>query len=278
MTTPTIWSQTSANELLPQYFDPPKVNPAPGGLWAATLWTDQDPATMPPRWLTAGVQFRASVTGNYGGSESSGVWNAGWCAQLDDLTAEDVKDGARPADPAVFEPITTWASDACDLLEVSRPVTLARAQQVLRMREPVMVAREFAARLVADAPVPGRVAVADLTAAVGELEAMFAAANTVGVIHASPFLLPHLVSHVLVSRSGVGWVTASGHLVVVDGGYRPVLGDDLLIGTSPLLGWRVPVQLREAVDYEHNTLVAVAERSVVVGYEALVGAVTVAAP
>jgi hypothetical protein len=103
------------------------------------------------------------------------------------------------------------------------------------MRWPVLVAREFITRAVADAGAP--VAVADLTTAVGELEAMFADANVTGVVHCSPALLPAL-AHDLATRTGGGWRAPAGHLLVVDGGYRPVLGDDTLVATSGVFGWR----------------------------------------
>ena len=114
----------------------------------------------------------------------------------------DLKTGVRPDDPLPFYPTTTWAFDSCDLLAVSRPEVLARAQQVLRMREPVLVARQFAARLVDDAPAP--TAVDDLVDAIGELEAALASDNVIGVIHCFPYLLPALMSAQLVARSGVG--------------------------------------------------------------------------
>lgn len=274
----TFTAKTTENSLLPQYFDPPKQNPAPGGLVYAVTWTDQDPAVSPPRWLAEGVVFRSSVTGNYSGELSTGVWGVDWCAEPGSGSgAGDLKTGVRDVDPAPFFPVTAWGYDSCDLTPASRAEVSARAQQVLRMREPVLVAQQFAYRLAEDATAP--TPVADLTDAVGELEAMFADANTLGVIHASPYLLPHLVSHVLVSRGGGGgYVTASGHRLVVDGGYRPVLGDALMVATSaPLYGWReAAVAVRESVDYEANTYAVVAERSSVVAYEAFVGAVSVA--
>lgn len=269
----TFAGKTTENSLLPQYFTPPKINPAPGGLWVSTYWTEE---TGAPRWLSEGVQFLSAVTGNYSGELSAGVWGADWCGEPGSGSgAGDLKTGVRPGDPLPFYPVTVWAYDACDMTAASRAEVAARAQQVLRMREGVLSARQFAARLVEDVPSP--VPVDDLTEAVGELETMFAEANVLGVIHCSPFLLPHLTSHVLVARGGMGgYATASGHTVVVDGGYAHTLGDDLMVATSALYGWRVPVEVREAVDFEHNTYAVVAERSSVIGYEQVLGGVTVA--
>jgi len=184
-----------------------------------------------------------------------------------------MKTGVRPDDPATFYAMTAWAFDACDLRPDSRAEVLARVQQVLRMREPVMVAREFAERLLADAGAP--TPADDLTDAIGELECIFAEANTTGVIHASPKLSPHLVSHMLVSRSGIGWATPSGHTVVVDGGYRAALGDSLFIASSALFGWRVQPEVRSVPDVEDNMFAAICERSCLIGFEQALGAVSV---
>lgn len=271
----TLATQTRENSLLPTVFTPPLTNPAPGGLVNAVSWTEE---VGPPRWVEAGLALRTAVTGNYSGELSAGIWGAGWCGEPGSGSVSgEVKDGARPDDPGTFFAVTSWAFDACDLTAESRAEVLTRCQQVLRMREPNMVAREFAGRLLIDAGAP--IAVGDLVEAVGEIECLFADANVVGAVHCSPFLLPQLVAHVLVSRSGVGgWVTPPGHLVIADGGYRPVLGNALLIATSrPLFGWREPVAVRDVIDYESNTYIGIAERSVVIGYEQPLGAVSVEA-
>lgn len=263
------------NEMLPMLFTVPPVNPAPGGLAYAVTWAEvaNDDAV---RWLS-GMQFEAAKTGNYSGELSSGVWDVDWCSGPpgSGSGAAEVKDGVRPGDPEPFWPVTAWAYDSCDLTPQSRAETVARAQQVLRMRWPILIAREFGSRILGDAGAP--LLVDDLTEAIGEIECLFAEQNTFGAVHCSPKLLPHLASHMLAVRGGVGgYVTVGGHNLIVDGGYRPVLGDALLIATSsPLFGWRNQAQVRESIDYMHNTHVAVAERSSLVAVEAILGAVEV---
>lgn len=264
---------TQADSLLPTYFVPPPRNPAPGGLWNAVSWTEEAGA---PRWLgEGGVALLSAVTGNFGGADSAGVWGAPWCADPGSGSGGELKTGVRPDDPEPFFATTSWSYDECDLSAPSRAEVQTRAAQVLRLNEPTMVAREFSSRLLLDAGAP--IAGGDLAEAIGEVECLFANTNGIGAVHCSPFLLPHLVSHNLVSRSGVGgWLTPSGHLLVVDGGYRAVLGDALLVCTSrPLFGWRLGVEIRDAIDYENNRYFAIAERSVVIGYEAPLGAVSV---
>ena len=47
----------------------------------------------------------------------------------------------------------------------------------------------------------------------------------------------------------------------------------MLIATSPVFGWRDTVQVRTVLKQDENIFAAVAERSVVVGYEKLIAAV-----
>lgn len=88
--------------------------------------------------------------------------------------------------------------------------------------------------------------------------------------------VPGLVAAHLVTRSGPRWITPAGHALVLDGGYRAGLGQTLVDTSAPLFGWRDQPEVRTAMDERHNTFVAVAERTVLVGYEALVAAVAVA--
>jgi hypothetical protein len=109
-------------------------------------------------------------------------------------------------------------------------------------------------------------------AAVGHLEQAFAATGTVGFIHARVGLLAVAEDRRMILRDAASGVvrTPAGHRWVFGGGYATPLGDKL-IGTTPTFGWRDEVEVREAIQYERNQFVAIAERSVVVGYEALIG-------
>ncbi|WP_276760168.1 hypothetical protein [Mycolicibacter arupensis] len=258
---------TTESTMLPVDFVPPLLNPAPGGLVAATSWTEE---TGPPRWIAEGIGFRGSVTGNFGGAGSSGLWAADWCAQPDDLTETDIKSGTRPGDPEPFVAVTTWATDSCDLTAPSRAEVQQRAQQVLRMREPMLIAAEFAARIKTDAGTP--TAATTLVAALAEVEDALAGHNVLGYVHVGPKLLPALVSALLVTRTGAGWRTPGGHTLVVDGGYRTALGDATLVATSAPYGWRNQVEVTTTVQADENLFVALAERSSVIGAEAVLAA------
>jgi hypothetical protein len=250
-------------------FDAPLVNPSPGGLYPVTTWVDVEGAS---RFLGEGVRIRPH---NYGLEDAFGVWGAPWCVDPNDLEPEDIKQGVRPdpdADP--FEAMTVWAYDqACDPLPASRAEVRERVAQVMRMVEPVAVARQFAVQLLADAGTPDTAA--DIVGALGHLEGLLAETNSLGFIHMSPVWAVSLRQAQVVTVNGATWKSPMGHTIVLDGGYRQGLGD-VLVATSPTYGWRDEVVVREFLTgARDDTLAAIAERSVVVGYEALVGAVDV---
>lgn len=158
-----------------------------------------------------------------------------------------------------------WAFDSCDLTAPSQDEVRARVRQNLRLLEPVAVEREISARLIADAPAgpaPG-----DLVAAIGHLEAELAKTGTLGFIHASAGLAAAASRNNLIVRSGSAFKTPLGHTWVFGGGYVEGLGK-ALIATSPTYGWRDEVVVvRESANPTANEFVAIAERSVVIGWE-----------
>ncbi|AER47662.1 hypothetical protein [Mycolicibacterium goodii] len=252
--------------LAEQVFDPPLVNPAPNGLYTATTW---EPTDGPPRWLAAGMQFNVH---NYGGAEAFGVWGASWCVSADELTEDDFKTGERPELPNPYDPIVVWAFDYCDLTARSREEVRTRARQNLRIVEQAAVEREFAERMLLDGGAADTAV--NLVDAVSQLEAVLAETNTLGFIHASPRLAAYAAAANLVVRSGTALKTPLGHTWVFGGGYVEGLGTTL-VATSPTFGWRTEPIVHEAMKIEWNRFVAVAERSVLIGYEALLGAVSI---
>lgn len=261
--TPTIYDSP-----LPVMFAAPLQNPAPFGLFTATQWTEIS-ESEPSRHLT-GIEIRPA--GNYGGEGAFGVWDADWCAVLS-LDGER-KDGERPDWLDPFAPMTAWAYDECDLTEPSRAEVRARAQQILRLQEQPAVEREFAARLLTEAAAmpDGIETAATLKLAIGYLEGVLAQTNTVGFIHIGAQWIAQDVE--LFKRNGATFTSPGGHTYVIGGGYVDGL-DDTIVATSQPYGWRDQLSVREAMDERHNIFAAVAERSFVVGVEAVVGAVTV---
>lgn len=260
--------------LSPVEFYPPLTNPSAAGLYGATTWAETTGAS---RFLAEGVRVRRN--GNYGGSSAFGVWGSDWCGLPGSSDAEETKDGTRPdPDTDPFPAVTVWAYDECDASPISRSEVVQRVQQILRLEEQTAVETEFATRMLADIAAEA-VAVplyADLSDAVGYLEGELAKTNTVGLIHTSAALATPLAKDAyIVNPGGNAPRTVLGHRLVFGGGYVDLLAD-MLIATSVTFGWRDEVRTRPVLDQQRNTFAAVAERSVVVGYEKLVAAVQVA--
>lgn len=258
---------TTHNSMLPVDFPAPLVNPAPFGLYTVTTWTTED---GPTRFLN-GVQIRNM--GNYGNSGSSGVWGADWCG-VPPLDIEPKKTGTRPDNLDPFDPIVVWAYDQCDARPGTRPEIEARAAQILRIEEQTAVEHVVADRMLLDADdLPGALHTeSNFRAAVGYLEAEAAKTNTMVYFHANPKYASEELN--LVQRSGTSWVSPLGHTWVFGGGYVDGL-QDTVVATSRPFGWRDDPTVRGALDPHSNIYVAVAERTVLIGYESLVAAVRI---
>ena len=256
-------------------FVAPDINPAVPGLYAATAWQSD-----PQNRFLHGVVIRGA---NYGGEAASGIWTAPWCSvpELFDPEAapgdpgSERKYGERPDILDRFDPLTVWAYDECDLLQPTRAEVADRAGQILTLTEQPSVEREFAARLLVDADaLPGVMpTAANLKAAVAYLEGEAAKTNTMVYLHVAADLVA--LEPELFIKSGTGKVSPSGHTWIIGGGYVEGLGDTI-VATSQPYGWRDAPTTRTAIDERNNIYAAVAERSVTIGYEALVAAVTIA--
>lgn len=242
--------------------------------------------------VKAALAALPSLTGEAFGvtSPATGTWLLHFPRRHDvsvdggDLTGDSVattlttetKFGQRPDILEPFDPITVWAYDECDLTEASRDEITARAAQVLALEESVGVEREFATRLkldAADLPGPAQTA-SSLRLAVGYLEAQMALTNTLGFFHVGAQWAAAEPLGIF-NRQGTRWVSPLGHVWVIGGGYVDGL-DDTIIATSQPYGWRDEPVVRTAIDtVDKSIFAAIAERSVAIGYEHLIAAVTI---
>ncbi|BCO41218.1 hypothetical protein MINTM001_23570 [Mycobacterium paraintracellulare] len=262
---------TTYDRPIPLQFEPPLLSPAPMGLYAATAWTEIG-AGEASRHLN-GVEVRP--VGNYGGAGQFGIWPNDSCVTGTEPDPGLRKEGLRAAGLDPFESVTVWAYDECDLTEPSRAEVQSRALQIMRLEEQTAVEREFAERMKADAGTIDATAT-DLVLAIGYLESQLALTNTVGLIHLGAQWVAVAAEARLLTKTGTGWTTPLGHRLVIGGGYVDGL-ENVLIATSPLFGWRDEVQVRTAIDERANTFAAVAERTLLVGYEHLIAAVEIVA-
>lgn len=260
MTTPLM---TPTSVLAPMPYQAQPVNTTAYGLYAATDWQGQ----ANNRWFN-GVEIRPG--GNYGNDLAAGLWGGDWCGEPQ---PGQKKEGERSDALDVFDAMTVWAYDECDLTAPSRREVEANATQILRLQEQPLIEREFAERLKLDAADLGPAHVEpSLKLAVGYLEGQAAMANTVTYFHVGAQWASQELG--LFSKSGTRWVSPLGNIWVVGGGYVEGL-DDMIVATSQPIGWRNAPATRTAIDERHNIFAAVAERSVAIGYEAVIAAVTI---
>jgi len=248
-------------------FDPPQAPPLSDGLYQHVIWPDD--AAQPPRFLLHdGVVVRPH---NYGSATGFGVWGAAWSAKPGDIT--EVKKGERPdaANLTPFNPETVFGADHnynADLTAASRQEVRDRALRNLERNDPMAVERQLAARMLSDAGAP--TAATGIVDALSKLESAIGKTGAPAFIHASAGWSAHFSNAQLLS----GITTALGNTVIFGGGYVDGL-NDVLVATSQVYGWRGDVQAFEAIEEKHNYFVAVAERSVLLGYEKLVAAVKI---
>lgn len=247
-----------------QVFVPP-VLPAPRGVFDVVTWIQN--GTLPARFL-AGMTVRQA---NIGLESQVGVWGADWCGD----PGTDTKIKERPdAVLSGIAPITVyaWDSNQCgDLTQASRDEVRARAQQAMMRCEQTAVERSLAERFLADAPSAGTAT--SIVEAVSVLEAELARAGVSGFIHASPKWAAFLAASPRLSDGGT---SPAGHRWVFGGGYVDPLGDTI-VATTDLYGWRGPVEVRESLIPDQNRYVVLAERALLIAFEAAVAAVTVVA-
>jgi hypothetical protein len=247
---------TKHPEALPMTYQATPVAPITTGLYEAVTWAEGE------RFAIAGVEIWP-----YNVGADVLLWDIGWCEDVPDGTTKDPNPREEPLPP--FMPMVPYAVDECGMSAANRAEVPARARHQLALLEQVRVEAEFAERLLTEVPPPS--GPFDFLAAVGELEAELAARGLRGWIHASPkFAALAREANLIVGTNG----TPLGHVWVFGGGYVDVLGDTLVATTEPI-GWRSDVTVNTVEDHQHNRVYSVAERTVVVGYEAVLLGVNV---
>ncbi|MCM6777925.1 hypothetical protein NDR87_31495 [Nocardia sp. CDC159] len=244
-----------------EVYKPPLANPSGGGLYTAATIID---AGDPPR-LAHGVVVD---TWNCG---PSWVWPIACEAEQPDPSPK----GTEPRTDWLDTPFTgdvIGADDNCSAL-VPETEAAQRAQQLLRLHEPVRVEQQLTTRLLTAAGAPATVA--GLVAAVGALEETVAEFGITGVLHAAPHLAAAVQAAQLVTRSGAYLVSPMGHRWAFGAGYADL--GETIVATGPVTVHRGPVSMTHGPDYPHNARLSVAEREVLVSWECWTEAVTIGA-
>lgn len=233
------------------------------GLYAAANLTDTG---TNPRELIAGVDL-------YPFNCDTGVGS--YNPQLCDDPLPEKAPGER-GDLAHFDPLVVWAAAECRPDQTEEEET-ARARQILALNEPLIVESAFATRILSDAGVAG--SATSLMDAIGQLEVFLGELGYNGFLHASRKWA--VEAGFLDAASGTALLrTNMGNTWVFGGGYDSVLGNTI-VATGPLYGWRSATFDQVLTTGSHptpkynNTVYALTERVITVGYECAVHAVTV---
>ncbi len=206
-------------------------------------------------------------------STSFGSWPVAPC--VDPTDPDAIKAGDRQPYGPVFEPTGTWAYEECDPQETDAQNT-ARALVTLRLRQPIIVEQEFAARLIADSAA-GDVESTSFLAAIGNLEERIGETGMNGFIHASIRFAALAADAGILVKSGSLWKTQLGNTWVFGGGYADVLADTL-VATGPVYFWRGNEKTFTTLDERINRRAAVAEQQIVVAYECFAESATIVPP
>lgn len=252
------------NPLPPVEFDALPVPSSGYGLYsAATIFETGQVARE-----LGGVELRP-----YNCDEGFGTYSTDLCS--DDEPAEKAP-GDR-GEPVLFDPMVVWAAAECapDQTEAEQ---MARARQIRTLKEPLLVESAFATRLLADAGAP--TVVPDLASAIGVLEEFLGEQGYNGYIHAARRWAAQASQYRWTNQTGPVLRTPLDHGWVFGGGYSDTLGNTL-IATGPLYIWRSAPFEQVITTGSHttgaynNSVYALSERVITVGYECAVLAVTI---
>lgn len=248
--------------LLPVTYDPANAAQITTGLMGAVEWV-QD-GTEPTRFIDTGVKFRYQnvlLDGQFG------VWGESWCGTP---ATDKVKDRTTSF-PEPFTAMTVYGFDHnyCGDLNVEcRAEVVERARHALDLNIDQSVETTLSARLITDAgAAPTKTGI---LATVSYLEGELAKKGLMGFFHVGA----QWAAYATEQRLNIGGRTPLGHRWVYGGGYVAGLGAKIIVTTQPY-GWRGPVSERSTIQHDHNQFIAIAEQTVVVGYEAVLAAATI---
>lgn len=179
-----------------------------------------------------------------------------------------------------FDPLVVWAAAEC-ATDQTEAEEMARARQIRTLREPLLVEAAFGERLLIDAGPP--MVVATLADGIGMLEEFLGDQGYAGYIHAARRWAVKAGDLNAVLGTGPTRRTNLGNTWVFGGGYSESLGD-ILVATGPVYVWRSTPFEKVITTGSHssgafnNSVYALSERVVTVGYECAVMAVAIGEP
>lgn len=237
-------------------YRPPLANPSPGGLYqAATI--------LPGEYLWDGIKVISMNCGT--------TWV--WPINCDDTPPDPSPKGLAPRaeDLDPFTGTGLGADDDCGLA-VPEAEARQRAEQLLRLQEPVRVEEGLVPKLLTAAGTPAT-PTGGIVGAVAALEEAVAEFGFLGVIHAAPHVAALAQAAHLITRQGALAVSPLGHRWAFGSGYAG-LGETLVL-TGPVAIHQNARETLEGLDVQHNDRLTITEREVVVTWECFAEAATI---
>lgn len=241
-----------------EIYRPPLANPSPGGLYTAATLIE----TGEPSRLSFSVLVESMNCG------PAWVWPIDCGAEVPD---PNPKISERLANLDPFTGDVIGSDDDCSLA-VPEAEARQRAEQLLRLHEPVLAETQLTPKLLAAAGAPAA-STGGIVGAVAALEEAVAAFGFVGVIHAAPHVAALAQSAQLVTRTGAIATSPLGHRWAFGSGYVGLA--DTLVITGPVAVHRGPIVASAGLEVRHNDRLNVVEREVLVTWECFAEAVTI---
>ena len=243
--------------LLPITFTPPVAGPPTRGIFEAVDW-EQD-GDGPLRFLEGGVDIRRP---NFVTDDQVAVWTEEWNVAAGDVTTDKIQARSDLSDEN-FSALTVFAYDRDEcphrLMEEARTFVRNRASSLLARHIQAQVEAHLSTQINAAATTASR---PSLTGAVGAVERALQGFSTEDVfILADAELGAHLANAQLLD----GDRSPLGYRYVFTTGLG--LGTDSLVGITQLYGWRGPAVANDHIEHQTNDYIALAEQSLVVGFE-----------
>lgn len=255
------------NPLPPVVFDAVPVPASGYGLYSAATIIDTGEVAR----ILGGVTLRPYNCDTGFGTYSTDLCTPGTPAEKDPGVR-----GIPDDNPAqVVWGAADCASDATESEE------MARARHTRTLHEPLLVESAFATRMLTDAGPPS--SAPDFVTAVGMLEEFLGEQGYQGYIHAARRWAGLASQYRWSNQTSPLRRSPLEHGYVFGGGYSDTLGDTL-VATGPLYIWRSEPFEQVVTTGSHvqgrfnNSVYAVSERVVAVGYECAIMAVTITPP
>lgn len=261
------------SSLLALTHEPALLGPPSKGLFEAVSWQQEG---EPLRFLAAGVTVRQP---NFVDTLQVGVWGEAWNVAAVDVTTDKIIKRGDLTD-LDFLPFTLYAydQDPCPhrLMDEARSAVQSRATALLARHEQTQAELKLAATLTANTPTPGTAA--NLGEAVSLIEIGLADAgldSSDGFVFANVEDATALLSAQFIEKRGGQFFTALDYRVIFT---TELVAAGSLRATPQLYGWRGSITTRDHIEHTANDYIAIAERSMVIGYEAVVVAADVTGP